>query len=81
MKIMLNDIVEFVLKYGEYYDLTFKTIEKVGIGRICADASRQMNARTLEAHVSAEDALHDYFADGAFDNLFDALWREGTIRG
>lgn len=81
MKIKPSDVIDFVLKFGDAYDITFKSIEAVGIPRVCADASRQMNARTLEAHTSAEAALHDYFGDGAFDNLFDVLWREGTIRG
>ena len=89
MKIKSNDVIAFTLKHGEVYDLTFKILEQVGIDRVCADASKQMVAKNaymkaanaaLEEHVSVEEALHDYFGDGAFDNLYDALWRDGAIK-
>lgn len=89
MEIKANDVVAFLVNHGESYDLNYKTIEQVGIDRVCADISRQMVAKTahmkgvnahLEEHINAEEALHDYFGDGAFGNLYDKLWREGAIK-
>ncbi len=88
MKINKQDIIDFVIEHSDNYDLSLKTIEEVALALFCADVSRQMVAKTahmkgpnacLEEHVNAEEALHDYFGDGAFDNLYDKLWSEGYL--
>ncbi len=80
MKITKEKLYNFLAEHGEEVGASEKSIEFVGLDTVLKGINNQTKAKTsamygataiLEEHTDAEEALWDYFCDGAFDYAFD----------
>lgn len=80
MKVTKEDLIQFLAKHGAELDLSINGIQFVGLETVLVGINQQMVARTavmqdataiLNEHTDAEEAMFDYFCDGAFDSAFD----------
>lgn len=80
MKITKEELYAFLAEHGEEVGASEKSVEFVGLETVLKGINSQMKAKTsfsvgatavLEEHNDAEEALWDYFCDGAFDSAFD----------
>lgn len=80
MKITKEELYDFLAEHGEEVGASKKSVEFVGLETVLKGINNQMKAKTafmygatavLKEHTDAEEALWDYFCDGAFDYAFD----------
>lgn len=80
MKITKEELYAFLAEHGEEVGASEKSIEFVGLDTVLKGINNQMKAKTaamygaspiLEESNNAEEAMYDYFCDGAFDYAFD----------
>ncbi len=86
MQITKEQLINFVLENGDIFGgakALMESIEETGVDRVLEHASHQMVACTahykgavaqLEEHTDVNNALMDYFCDGAFDHLSDMVY-------
>lgn len=83
MKITKEEPYAFLAEHGEEVGASEKSIEFVGLDTVLKGINNQMKAKTsfsvgatavLEEHTDIEEALWDYFCDGAFSSAFDRVF-------
>lgn len=77
MKATIDQLVSFIVANGAELGVTFADIEFVGVEYVLNSIAHQRNAVTLEEHTNVEDALWDYFCDGAFEVDYDRAFVKG----
>lgn len=78
MKVTIEQLVNFIAKYGDKYDVTAKDVEQVGVEQVFAWVDGQYNPRAGTCMVPIEEtdatqAMHDFFAE-SWGHLFDRWW-------
>ena len=83
MKITKEELYNFLAEHGEEVGASKESVNFVGLEAVLKGINSQMKAKTafmhganpiLEESNNAEEALWDYFCDGAFDSEFDRVF-------
>lgn len=83
MKITKEELYNFLAEHGEEVGASEKSVEFVGLEAVLKGINNQMKAKTsfsigvnaiLEEHTDKEEAMYDYFCDGAFSSEFDRVF-------
>ena len=78
MKATVDQLISFVIANGAELGVTFADIELVGVEYVLGHVERQLDAATLDEHTNVEDALWDYFCDGAWSVDYDRAFVRGA---
>lgn len=77
MKATVDQLIGFVVTNGADLGVTFADIELVGVDYVLGHVEHQLDAATLDEHTNVEDALWDYFCDGAWSVDYDRAFVRG----
>lgn len=73
MEVTFEQLMQAVNDHPEW-EVKMDSLQMVGVDRVLWEISQQLNSSTLEQHTDPVAAMQDYFCDGAFSNLVDAVW-------
>lgn len=83
MKITKEELYNFLAEHGEEVSANENSVNFVGLDTVLKGVNNQMKAKTsfsigataiLEEHTDKEEAMYDYFCDGAFSSEFDRVF-------
>lgn len=83
MHITKEELYNFLAEHGEEVGASKESVNFVGLETVLKGINAQMKAKTafmyganpiLEESNNAEEALWDYFCDGAFSSEFDRVF-------
>ena len=82
MKVTVEQLVDFISKHGEDFNVTAKDIEFVGLDRVLSGIDHQVDSRMSKFHVAwcecvpetdPIQAMKDYFSE-SFDRDYDHVF-------
>ena len=73
MQATIEQVINFVITNGEQAEVSMADVQFVGIDTVLAGIQDQLD-RNLKANTNIDEAMWDYFCDGAFSVAYDRAY-------